>query len=87
MEHVASFTRPPARGAADEALTRRAWFDGDGWWPSRAYGAAALLVFLLSGCAASTPPRSPADYPFHSAPLLPAEYPAAYPAPNVEPQI
>jgi hypothetical protein len=65
----------------------RAWFDGDGWWLPRAYGAAALLVFLLSGCAASTPPLSPADYPFHSAALLPAEYPAAYPAPNVEPQI
>src|SRR5262245_22147013 len=35
-----------------------------GW--SRASCAVAGLVFLLGGCAASTPTLGPAEYPFHS---------------------
>jgi hypothetical protein len=58
-----------------------------GAWLQRGYGAAALLLFLLDGCAASAPTLSPADYPFHSAALPPAEYPAAYPLASVAPQI
>ena len=58
-----------------------------GAWLQRGYGVAALLLFLLDGCAASAPTLSPADYPFHSVALPPAEYPAAYPLPSVAPQI
>jgi hypothetical protein len=53
----------------------------------RGYGVAALLIFLLDGCAASPPKLSPAEYSFHSVALPPAEYPAAYPLPSVVPQI
>jgi len=55
-------------------------------WLQR-FGVAAFLIFLLDGCAASAPTLSPADYPFHSVALPPAEYPAAYPLPSVAPQI
>ena len=58
-----------------------------GAWLQRGYGVAALLLFLLDGCAASAPTLSPAAYPFHSVALPPAEYPAAYPLPSVAPQI
>jgi hypothetical protein len=53
----------------------------------RGYGVATFLILLLAGCAASAPALSPADYPFHSVALPPAEYPATYPVPSVEPQV
>lgn len=56
-------------------------------WLQRGSGVAAFLIFLLDGCAASTPTLSPAAYPFHSVALPPAEYPATYPLPSVAPQI
>ena len=69
-----------ARRRCRIAGCERAWFQ-------RGYGVAALLIFLLDGCAASAPTLSPAAYPFHSVALPPAKYPAAYPVPSVAPQI
>ena len=35
----------------------------DWWWSG--CGLAAVLLFVLNGCAASTPTLKPAEYPFH----------------------
>jgi hypothetical protein len=47
----------------------------------------AAFFLMLSGCAASVPTSSPAEYPFHAVLLRPAEYPSAYPLPSEAPQL
>jgi hypothetical protein len=68
-------------------VTPSSSLDAAGRWLRLGHGLAASLLVLLCGCAASTPAPSPADYPFHSVVLEPAEYPSTYPAPSVTPQI
>ena len=68
-------------------MTRPSWLDAQGAWLQRCCGPTAFLIFLLAGCAASAPPLSPADYPFHSVALPTAKYPSTYPVPSEAPQI
>lgn len=75
----------PEHVAGSSCLVRNATRGGA--WLRRASGVAALLLFLLDGCAASAPTLSPAEYSDHSVALPTAEYPSAYPSPGVVPQI